>query len=636
MLPCAGMGGGRPFPEYGMSPDPAPAAPRAALLAGPVGGVLWRTTGPMLIGMVAMMTVNLVDTFWVSRLGTGALAAMTFTFPVEALVINIALGLMIGTSVAVARAVGAGRPADARRFTTDATLLALGVVAVVAAAGLAGQRALFRALGAEGALLEDVVAYMTPWFLGVGFLVVPMIANGALRALGDPQTPMRVMIVGAVLNAVLDPLLIFGWGPVPAMGLRGAAIATVIARFVTMLLVFDVLVRKAGLFDLRGVTVAGLGASWRAVGRVAAPAVVTNAAGPVAVAALTGLLAPHGPAAVAAWGVGARVDGVLLLAPMALSGALGPFIGQNAGAQLRARVAEGLRRALGFAVGWGAVTGALAFGLAPGLAAAFTDDPAVQAQIVGYLRVVPVGYAFVASVAVGAAALNAVDRAGRAAALSVLRSLGLAVPAAALGDHLAGVHGLLLGVVSASVLSGLLGVRWLRDLLEPFGAVGRGAGPALGPAAVDAWLQARPGCAPLAGALGPVLGLDGLAVREVRGGLLGFAIGARELAHLHPDGALDLPLPVEVGDNLVRLGVLAHHPAHADDGWHRFRVGGPGDRPTAVWLLGLAHLLYALSQRGGADPITEAEMAAFTRSPQCVTAMRAAAARWDALPAVAA
>ena len=92
------------------SPAAPPAAPRAALLAGPVGGVLGRTTGPMLVGMVAMITVNLVDTFWVSRLGTSALAAMTFTFPVEALVVNIAIGLMIGTSVAVARAVGpAGR-----------------------------------------------------------------------------------------------------------------------------------------------------------------------------------------------------------------------------------------------------------------------------------------------------------------------------------------------------------------------------------------------------------------------------------------------------------------------------------------------------------------------------------------------
>lgn len=614
------------------SPAAPPAAPRAALLAGPVGGVLGRTTGPMLVGMVAMITVNLVDTFWVSRLGTSALAAMTFTFPVEALVVNIAIGLMIGTSVAVARAVGAGRPEEAQRITTDATLLATGVVALVAGAGLLGQRALFRALGADGALLDDVVAYMTPWFVGVGFLVVPMIANGALRALGDPQTPMRVMLVGAVLNAVLDPIFIFGWGPVPAMGLRGASLATVLARFVVMVLVFWVLIRRARLLDLRGVSAAGLRRSWAAVGRVAAPAVVTNAAGPLAVAALTGLLAQHGPAAVAAWGVGARVDGLLLLVPMALSGALGPFIGQNAGAQLRARVADGLRRALWFTVGWGAVTGALALAFAPALAAAFTADPAVQAQITGYLRVMPVGYAFVGGVAVGSAALNAVDRAGRAAALSVLRSLGLALPAAAVGEALAGVHGLLLGLVGASIAAGLLGVRWLTDLLEPFGGAGRRAPPALGAPAVDAWLQARPACAPLAGALGGVLGLDGLVVREVRGGLLGFHIGARELAHLHPHGALDLPLPVEIGDNLVRLGVLAHHPRHEDNGWHRFALRGPGDAPTAAWVLGLAHLLYALSQRGAQDPITEAEMSAFTRTPQCVAALKAAAARWDALP----
>ena len=254
--------------------------PPARLLSGAVPRALREQTVPMLVGMVAMIMVNLVDTWWVSRLGTQALAAMTFAFPVEALVMNLALGLMVGTSVAVSRAVGAGRPEEARLLTTHAALLAAGVVAVVSGLGLVFQRGLFRAMGAEGPLLDDVVAYMTPWFVGVAFLVVPMIANGALRAMGDARTPMRIMIAAAVINAVLDPLFIFGFGPVPAMGLQGASVATVIARFVTMVTVFIVLARRTPLLGLQGTTLGTLRASWWAVGRVAGRTVTARNSDP--------------------------------------------------------------------------------------------------------------------------------------------------------------------------------------------------------------------------------------------------------------------------------------------------------------------------------------------------------------------
>ena len=138
---------------------------------------------------------------------------------------------------------GPDEPDEARRLTTDATILALGIVLCVPT-GTAFPRFLFGLLGAEGAMLETIKTYMTPWFLGVAFLVIPMIANGALRALGDAKTPMRVMILGASINAVLDPLLIFGWGPMPRLGLQGAAIATVTARFIAMLVVFTFLYAK--------------------------------------------------------------------------------------------------------------------------------------------------------------------------------------------------------------------------------------------------------------------------------------------------------------------------------------------------------------------------------------------------------
>ncbi len=612
-------------------PSP-PSKPVGRLLQGEVTASLREMSLPMVVGLVAMIFVNLIDTYWVSRLGTEALAAMTFTFPVSSIVINIALGLMIGTSVAVARAIGAGKEAEARHLTTHAAVLAILVVAVVSGLGLAVQKPLFRAMGAEGLLLDNVVAYMTPWFVGVAFLVVPMIANGALRASGDARTPSRIMVAAAALNAVLDPLLIFGWGPVPAMGIRGAAIATVLARFVTMVVVFVVLLRTTNLLGFSGTILARMGRSWVTVGRVAVPAMVTNAVGPFAVGILTTMIAAHGPAALAAWGIGARVDAVVMLIPNALSSALSPFVGQNWGAHLRARVADAVRTSLWFAVGWGAALAALLLLVAPWVASVFSADPAVQAEIATYLRIVPIGYAFVGAVSMCSSTFNAVDRATRSTVLSVLRSLGFAVPLALAGNLLAGFDGLLFGLVVASIVAALLGTRWMRTYLSPLGETPPGVGAALKPEAVRRWLTDARGWSGIENRLPELLSLEQVQAYAISRKRVGLFVGARVLVYLDEGGRMSVPMPVEVGDNLRRLGALEPHPDHAAHGWYRFALGRTGDADTAAWLIGLTHLLYALSQRGAADPITQQEMDTYTRGPRCVAAMTAAAERWDAAP----
>ena len=602
---------------------------KGALLSGSVTSALRQMAVPMLFGMVAMITVNLIDTYWVSRLGTEALAAMSFTFPVEALVINVSLGLMVGTSVVVSQSVGSGNADQARRLTTDATVLALGVVAIVSTLGLLFQDQLFGLLGAKGRMLTDVKSYMTPWFIGVGFLVVPMIANGALRALGDAKTPMRVMMLGAAVNAVLDPVLIFGWGPVPKLGLQGAALATVAARFIAMLVVFYILIRRTQLLDFRGITWNAMLNSWKRLGQVAVPAIVTNAVGPLAVGVLTGMVALHGSDALAAWGIGARIDAVLLLFPFALSGAVSPFVGQNYGAHLRARVSEGLRKSMFFALGWGALAAAVIMIFAPTLAAQFSSEAGVQDELRRYLRIVPVGYAFIGSVAICSSAFNAVDRATRSTLLSVLRSLVIAIPAAMLGNTFAGLTGLFFGLVAASIVSAILGAFWMRSFLSPYGTRPAQAKP-MTDADVADWFDAHPDWAALKSGMPTVLELERLKPHLIRGGALGFHIGAFELAHLDEHGVLDLPLPVEIGANLVKLGALAPHPNLDNNGWYRFQLSDSCPAETAAWLIGLAHLLHQLSERGESDPITQQEMDTYTTTPHCVAAMRQAAMRWNA------
>ena len=599
-------------------------------MSGDVRTVLREMTTPMLFGLIAMILVNLIDTYWVSRLGTEALAAMTFTFPVASVVVNIALGLMIGTSVAVARAVGAGRVDQARHLTTHATVLAVGVVAVVSTLGLIFQGEFFRAMGAEGEMLTDVQEYMTPWFIGVAFLVVPMIANGALRAVGDPKTPSRVMMSAAALNAVLDPIFIFGWGPIPRLELEGAAVATVIARFVTMVVVFMVLLRKTNLLGFAGTTPRKMVESWRTIGRVAVPAMVTNAVGPFALGLLTTMVAAHGPFALAAWGIGARLNALVLMVPNALSGGLSPFVGQNWGAHLKARVADGIRMSIWFAVLWGTGAAAILMVVAPLLGGLFSDELGVQKELVTYLRTLPVAYPFMATVSICASTFNAVDRATRSTLLSVMRSLLLAIPFAWVGDQLYAFQGLMLGMVVATTVTALLGVRWMRTYLWPLGEKPPGAGPSLTVEQVVAWLQ-KTLRSTLPETAGRMLSLERLEARKVGPSRLGLFIGARELVHFDRRDFLSVPLPVEVCNNLVRLGRLTHHPDHEDNGWYRAGRGSDSDLAAVEWPLGLSHLLYQLSRRGAGDPMTQDELEHFTQGPRCVAALTAAAARWDAV-----
>ncbi|MEX1365216.1 MAG: MATE family efflux transporter, partial [Nannocystaceae bacterium] len=400
-------------------------AKRAQLVEGPIGPILARLAVPMGLGIVFIIALNLADTYFVGQLGTDELAAMSFTFPVVTLVMSVVMGVGIGSTSALAREIGAGDEHAIRRLATHAIMLAFVIVVLVSGLGLLTQEATFRLLGAEPHILPLLSEYMTIWYLGAVFLVVPMIGMGSLRATGDTRTPMFIMMAAAIVNIALDPVFIFGAGFVPAMGLRGAAIATLIARSVTLVLALWVL-RREDLLDVHVPTWAELRRSWWSILSVGLPAAVTNALAPVATAVLTWLIAREGTEAIAAYGVGSRVEGLLLIAPMALGAALTPFIGQNWGGHHLDRVGRAIVLARNFVVAWGIGAWIL---LALGgsvVAEVFTDDPKVVELVHIYLWIVPLSYGASGLVSVASASFNAVDKAVRSTVLSALRSLGLA------------------------------------------------------------------------------------------------------------------------------------------------------------------------------------------------------------------
>ena len=213
----------------------------------------------MIFGMIMLMMFNIVDTFFISLLGTEPLAAVSFTFPVTFTVISLAIGLGIGTSAVIAKALGSNK-IDEARF--DASISILVAVVLVLALSLIGYLLIdpvFTLLGAGQQVLPLIHDYMNIWFIGSVFLITPMIGNSVLRASGDTKTPSIVMGGAGLINAILDPMLIFGFGPIPAMGIQGAAIASVIAWAVAVVIILYILIVKKRLLSLKAGSQNGCG-----------------------------------------------------------------------------------------------------------------------------------------------------------------------------------------------------------------------------------------------------------------------------------------------------------------------------------------------------------------------------------------
>jgi putative MATE family efflux protein len=429
---------------------------RASLTEGSVPRHLARLSLPMVLGIFSLIAYNLADTYFVARLGARELAAISFTFPVVMVFGGIAMGVGMGAGSCISRAIGEGNPEKTRRLATDSLTLSLALVAVFVLAGMLTINPLFRALGATGDLLPLIRSYMLVWYPGMICLVVPMVGNHALRAMGDTVTASFIMILGAVVNVVLDPIMIFGLLGFPRLEMTGAALATVGARAATLAASLAVLHYREHVIDFSLPPLRKVLASWGAICFVGLPCAGTNIVVPVTVGMVTRIAAGHGHEAVAAIGTGSRVMAFVLIPVIALCTAIIPFIGQNWGAAKHDRVRRACRDAVVFSLVWGALSVAVLAPLARPLALLFTDDPETVAKLAFFIRVSPLGLGPVGVFSVLTAALNAVNKPLSSAALTIVRMLALFFPLALVGSLAGGYAGMVVGMTAGDALSGLV------------------------------------------------------------------------------------------------------------------------------------------------------------------------------------
>jgi putative MATE family efflux protein len=341
--------------------------------------------------------------------------------------------------------------------------LSLSVVCVVVmcAIGLATMEPLFRLLGATEAMLPLIEQYMIIWYPGMLVYVVPMIGNNIIRATGDTTTPSVVMVAGVLLNTVLDPLLIFGWGPIPAYGIAGAAIATVLARAFTLAVALWVLARRERLLTTPWPGLTELLASWKKILTIGLPVAVSNAVIPIAMGVITRIVAQFGEATVAGFGVATRIEGLALALVFAVSTGISPFVGQNFGAGRFDRIRAGLTFANRFCLLWGGLLFIAFLLFGEWMATVFDPDPEVIRSASGYLWIVAISLGLRSVHTITWTALNVLSRPYDALVLELLLAFVLWIPFSLVGAYYGQITGVYIGLSLANILAGIAAYVWM-------------------------------------------------------------------------------------------------------------------------------------------------------------------------------
>ncbi len=434
------------------------------LTKGEITPLLKNMTIPMIWGMFSVISISAADTFFIAQLGTLPLAAISFTFPVVMTLGNLTIGLGTGTTSLLSRVIGTGDDLRTRRIATDSLVLAVLIVSVLSFIGYHTIDPLFTMLGADQYTLPLIREYMEIWYIAMVFLVVPMVGNSIIRSTGDTKTPSRIMMMAALINLILDPILIFGLLGFPELGIKGAAIGTAVSRATTLCASLYILQKKGLLcrhLDLHEIL-----ASWKRILHVGLPAASTKVIIPFAGGIIIAILARFGTEAVAAFGVVGRVQSFAMIVFIALSSALNPMIGQNYGAKKMDRVKEILKVSYRFSWFLGISLACVLFAFAEPIVRIFDDNPEVV-RIGGiYLRIVPFSYLCTGMLMISSTTFNALGRPLPAVAVSLIRMFGLYVPLAYIGGEIIGARGVFYGAFIGNVTASIIARLWIHRTLK--------------------------------------------------------------------------------------------------------------------------------------------------------------------------
>jgi putative MATE family efflux protein len=365
------------------------------LLEGPIVSTLLRLATPNVLVMFVQASVGLIETYFVAKLGTDALAGVALVFPVLMLMQMMSAGAMGGgISSAIARALGAGRRADADALVVHALAIALGFGLLFTAAVLGGGGWLYSAMGGRGASLAAALTYSNVIFSAAILIWVFNSLANVIRGTGNMAVPAVITLLGAAALIPLSPCLIFGWGPFPRLGVAGGAVAVVVFYLAGSIALAAYLRAGRSVVRLSLVDVRPRWPLFRDILRVGAVAALITVQTNLTIVIATGLVGRFGPAAIAGYGTGSRLEYLLVPLVFGLGGPLVAMVGTNIGAGQRDRALRAAWIGAGIAAGLTEIIGLCAAFVPHAWLSLFDTDPAMLDVGTRYLRIVGPFYGF--------------------------------------------------------------------------------------------------------------------------------------------------------------------------------------------------------------------------------------------------
>ncbi len=437
---------------------------KALYTRGSIGGTMIKTALAMIPATLALSGYNIADTYFVSQLGTLPLAAMGFTFPMVMLVGCIYRGLATGAMTPLAHAVGGNKNSKAAKVVSAGLMLVMLYGILVGILGYFTTGPIFSVFGAGSEVMPMVIDYMGIWYLGNFTIALGMVCNNFLIAMGSTRMASMMMVGGMLLNVVLDPLFIFGLGPVPAMGIKGAAVATVLSQLLSGIVMLWVLHYRYQLLTLSVMHWRLLKSAWKIIIRVAIPSTIGALMMPIGNSIIVRIVASFGDDVVAACAAAGRLEMVAFVVPMSLGISMIPMIGQNFGAKHYDRINGCRRFAMRFAIFFELFMALVYFIIAPWLSGLFSKDPNVIEVMTLYLRIIPFGFGLMEVHRYCGFVYTGCNKPAAAAWLNALRLFGLLVPLSLLALYFGSLQGLFVARLASDVLAGVIGMWFVRRM----------------------------------------------------------------------------------------------------------------------------------------------------------------------------
>tara|TARA_Y100000768_G_scaffold389022_1_gene390501 strand:- start:15634 stop:16896 length:1263 start_codon:yes stop_codon:yes gene_type:complete len=415
----------------------------------------------MIVGITANMSFNLVDTYFIGKLGADQLTAISFSFPVVLTILNLSIGIAIGTNSVLSRMLGENKDDDVHALSSYIVILGSFLALAIAGLGILTIEPLFTLIGAQKVHLPYIEDYMIYAYIAMAFRMISISVSGTYRAHGITLIPSIAILITATFNLILDPLLIFGYGILPELGIKGAGIATMLANFLAMCFELGLAKYKYHFFgSLKGEV---FKRKWSELLNIVLPASTANALNPIALNVINYFVSLQSADKVAGVGVATKIQFFSMIPILALSAAIGPVVGQNFGAQKNERVSETLKYIFMFSLSWGLLQFVVLFLGADFFASFFTDDQNIISHSTEYLNYIApslFGYNLVILICSG---LNALNYPRSSFVLIFLRSLGLFILLYYIFRVLGLDEHVLSAIACANVLTGIFSIFFAKQ-----------------------------------------------------------------------------------------------------------------------------------------------------------------------------